>query len=569
MFRRVWDRGVRLTVLGVIMTIGQSWPLRAQSIDASDASALGRPDSMAQVNSVDQLSDVSPTDWSRSALDSLTTLYNCIQGYPDGTFRGNQAVSRNELAVALDACLESLSDRTASADELAATKARLEEILTLANSLKDVVDSVESRTDTLEAQQFSTTTKLQGQVVLAPQFGVTTQTPAIVPRPTTGPEVPNPVVNPAARGLPGIEAPDLGESRGTAIARVRLSFNTSFSGKDLLNTVLETGNGGQDFFSAAGLNGPANSFPVPPGIGTNNRPPLVDLGTIDYAGVEREVRLYRLAYTFEPLSDVSLTVGSNIYPSDFIDFNSYANDEAQDFSSGFFINNPLIVTNTVDGPGGAGVAVDWGINQQLSLRGLFIAASPTNPTGEDDGLFSAPFQISTELEYGDNFGRNDRNNYAVRLQYTRSAARNSAVVQNVVGLNAEATFGRFGVFGRYGISINPRQGGDGLPNAGLFEFVPGVDNKANIQTWMAGAGYKDLVFDGSLLAVAVGQPFNVNTALENYSPQTNFELFYRFPVNENLTLTPTLMYITNPLNLDVADADNSILQGLLRATFSF
>ena len=57
---------------------------------------------------------------------------------------------------------------------------------------------------------------------------------------------------------------DTGSSRASALARVRLSFNTSFTGSDLLETTLETGNGGEDFFSSAGLAGPSNFFPVPP-----------------------------------------------------------------------------------------------------------------------------------------------------------------------------------------------------------------------------------------------------------------------------------------------------------------
>ena len=78
-----------------------------------------------------------------------------------------------------------------------------------------------------------------------------------------------------------------------------------------------------------------------------------------------------------------------------------------DFNSGFFINNPLIVTNTVESPGGAGGAFDWNIGGgPLSLRGLYLASSATSPTAPDNGLFSAPYQGSAELEYADTFGGN-------------------------------------------------------------------------------------------------------------------------------------------------------------------
>lgn len=50
--------------------------------------------SMEQVTSVSQLSDVQPTDWAFQALQSLVERYGCIAGYPDGTYRGNRALTR-------------------------------------------------------------------------------------------------------------------------------------------------------------------------------------------------------------------------------------------------------------------------------------------------------------------------------------------------------------------------------------------------------------------------------------------------------------------------------------------
>ncbi|MCC8456036.1 iron uptake porin, partial [Streptomyces rochei] len=50
--------------------------------------------SMDQVTSVSQLSDVKPTDWAFQALQSLVERYGCIAGYPDGTYRGNRAMTR-------------------------------------------------------------------------------------------------------------------------------------------------------------------------------------------------------------------------------------------------------------------------------------------------------------------------------------------------------------------------------------------------------------------------------------------------------------------------------------------
>ncbi|NEQ22124.1 MAG: S-layer homology domain-containing protein, partial [Microcoleus sp. SIO2G3] len=63
---------------------------------------------MEQVTSVSQLSDVQPTDWAYEALRSLVERYGCIAGYPDGTFRGNRAMTRYEFAAGLNACMNQI-----------------------------------------------------------------------------------------------------------------------------------------------------------------------------------------------------------------------------------------------------------------------------------------------------------------------------------------------------------------------------------------------------------------------------------------------------------------------------
>ena len=47
-----------------------------------------------QVTSVTQFSDVYPTDWAYQALAGLVETYGCVAGYPNGTFRGNRAMTR-------------------------------------------------------------------------------------------------------------------------------------------------------------------------------------------------------------------------------------------------------------------------------------------------------------------------------------------------------------------------------------------------------------------------------------------------------------------------------------------
>ncbi|MCG9890754.1 MAG: iron uptake porin [Thermosynechococcaceae cyanobacterium MS004] len=482
-------------------------------------------DPLEQVTSVSQLSDVQPTDWAFQALQSLVERYGCIAGYPDGTFKGNRAATRYELAAALNACLDQVSDKFATKEDLATVKALQEEFKAELAILKGRVDGLEARTATLEAQQFSTTTKLQGLVVFAGQYGDQVGTKGV-------------------------------DSRATAIGRVRLYFNTSFKGDDLLSIGFETGNGGNDFFSDFGL---ATTNPAPFNKPT---PEIINLGGIVYVGSGPDVSLLLLSYTFKPTKNLAITVGPVLRPSDYIDNNSYSSDETSDFSTSFLIKNRLILTSAIDGPGGAGAVFDWNIGGgPFTLRGLYMAAAATTFAGNPDidgdgtpdpingGLFGDPYQATAELEYAKSFGKDDKNNVAVRLQYTRASTFN--LHQNVLGINTEATFGKFGIFGRYGISINPKFG-----DADLF------GNNNNIQTWMAGVALKDLLIPSSSLSFAVGQPF---IAPGSQPTETNFEAFYRFPINDNITVTPAVMVITNPFNSDT----NTVIQGLVRATFSF
>jgi len=69
---------------------------------------------LAQVTSITQFSDVSPSDWAYEALAFLANSedqggLDCLEGYPDGTYRGNRALTRFEFAAGLAACLDAIS----------------------------------------------------------------------------------------------------------------------------------------------------------------------------------------------------------------------------------------------------------------------------------------------------------------------------------------------------------------------------------------------------------------------------------------------------------------------------
>ena len=186
-----------------------------------------------QVNSVSQLRDVSPTDWAYEALTSLVERYGCIVGYPDRTFRGNRALSRYEFAAGLNACMQQMERLIAGSESvLREDVATLQRLVTEFEAelaaLGARVDNLEGRVAFLEDNQFSTTTKLQGEVIFAitdvlAGDGSTSTFPAIF-SPTGNIDIDNP-------------------SQQTVFAnRVRLDLISSFTGQDQLKIRLTSGN---------------------------------------------------------------------------------------------------------------------------------------------------------------------------------------------------------------------------------------------------------------------------------------------------------------------------------------
>src|SRR5919202_3839458 len=130
--------------------------------------------SLDQVTNVSQLSDVRPTDWAYEALRSLVERYGCIAGYPDGTFRGNRAMPHYEFEAGVNSCLQQVeklirggTSNLATKEDLAAVQRLQEEFAAELATLRGRVDTLEARTATIEANKFSTTTKLNGETIFS------------------------------------------------------------------------------------------------------------------------------------------------------------------------------------------------------------------------------------------------------------------------------------------------------------------------------------------------------------------------------------------------------------------
>jgi len=110
--------------------------------------------SMGQVTNVNQLRDVSPTDWAYEALRSLVDRYGCISGFPNQTYRGNQPLTRYEFAAGLNSCLNQIERLIAANsgpddEELALIERMTQEFEAELATLGGRTDEIESRTAVL------------------------------------------------------------------------------------------------------------------------------------------------------------------------------------------------------------------------------------------------------------------------------------------------------------------------------------------------------------------------------------------------------------------------------------
>lgn len=493
------------------------------------------------VTSVSQLSDVRPTDWAFTALQSLVERYGCIAGYPDRTFRGKQSTSRYEFAAGLNACLDKineiisagLADKVGKEDLAVLQKLQAEFAAELV-TLRGRVDALDSKTAKLEAQQFSTTTKLESQVITAVSASGSRSDFLLTPN--------------------GTPTTNSGKANPTVISRVRLNFNTSFTGEDLLLTRLEVGNSGTNLNNS--LDNAGDVFLGFTGFNNSSK--------FDYSGVGTTVTLNRLRYDFPIGKNIQASIGAVMSLNDHIDQNSFANDESVDFAGGLFINNPLILPVN-DGAGGA---ISWNIANAFTLRAGYVAANAASPTANavapngitNRGLSGDPYQGTVELEFAPKNSDQEKP-FAVRLQYTRAAVNN--LDYNTGGVNLEWAFNRaIAVFGRYGFG-NIISRGTAIALA-LPSYTTSADSSINPQTWSAGLAFPDLFKEGAMAAIAIGQPF-IESKVGN-ATQTNVELFYRFPLFSNISITPDLQFIFNPNN---NSGNSTITVGTLRTVFSF
>ncbi|MBE9068611.1 iron uptake porin [Leptolyngbya cf. ectocarpi LEGE 11479] len=177
----------------------------SSSLSIAELRQTSRP-SRASISVVSGLSDVLPSDWAYTGLQSLVEEYGCLEGYPNSSYR---AMTRYEFAAGLNACLDVIAHLSAPdiRSDLDTIHRLQEEFSAELATIRGRVDTLVANVAELEANQFSTT-KLKGQL----------DAHLVVP----------------------FNAPDANDAP-TFEYRTHLNFDTSFIGEDRLRIRLQAG----------------------------------------------------------------------------------------------------------------------------------------------------------------------------------------------------------------------------------------------------------------------------------------------------------------------------------------
>ncbi len=547
-------------IFTVMLVMGATLPAAAnpvpeqtiQSIKSISVAATPSGDSnntMAQVTSVSQLSDVQPTDWAFQALQSLVERYGCIAGYPDGTFRGNRALTRYEFAAGLNACLDRVNEliATASADtinkqDLATLQKLQEDFSAELASLRGRVDALEASTAQLEANQFSTTTKLNGLVVAA--------------------------IAGIANGQ-NIETGNDVNGSVIFVDRARLFLNTSFTGKDKLLTLLSAGN----------LRGYASTTRTSEGS-------LSFIRAQDETLPDNSLGLETLEYTF-PLTD-STTVLLGVAGAAFYDFiktvTLFDGDGDSGALSRFGTRNPIY--NLGDGAG-LGITQELGKNFELNLG--YLAGQHNDPSN-GNGLFNGPYSAIGQLL----FKPSDRLNlgltyvHSYRADDTGTGSRNATFNQfdanyfenrQIIGPNQNTPNVPIST-NAYAVELSWRitdkivlGGWAGYNRTRLLSTVGGFFDRGDVEilNYAVTLAFPDFGKQGSLLGFVFGmEPKVTNSTVAQVAEDNNdsyhIEGFYQYQLTDNIAITPGVIWITSP---GFNNNNDDLVIGAVRTTFSF
>lgn len=549
--------------------IGLLAPVAVQAADLN-ISGVNQYASQDQVTSINQFSDVRPTDWAYQALSNLVEKYGCVAGYPDGTYRGSKAMTRYEAAALLNACLDRVTEVT---DELKRLMKEFEQELAV---IRGRVDGLEARVGELEASQFSTTTKLRGVatfVLGANSFDGDRWS-------TLAPPVYQAAF--AATGYNGnpniVTRAQAYEGATTFNYNLDLYFDTSFTGKDLLRTRLRAGNFGQSAYSGnppVGLNAMEIAFEE--GCG------MADCGDV--------LAVNRLFYQFPIGANFTATVGPRVRQDDMLAFwpSAYPADTVLDIFT--YAGAPGTYSLNLGGGGGI-----WWKSGNFSVSANYVSAnadvgSPNlgnYPNCGGIGTDCSSSTFTTQIGWAGpvlglaaayTYSQGGAGLYGGNGTPLAVAGFGLAESVNSVGLSGywQPTFGAWFPSISYGWGINTYNGNISDTIISSDTGYGSVLDGAQSQSWYVGMQWADVFWKGNALGMAVGQPTFITKSGDNSVASLRdgnyaWEGWYKFQVTDNISVTPAIYYLSAPLGQLTrypGGGNFNNFGGLLKTTFRF
>ena len=481
-----------------------------------------------QVTSVNQFSDLRPSDWAYQALSNLVEKYGCVAGYPDGTYKGGQAMTRYEAAALLNACLDRVTEVT---DELQRLMDEFKKELAV---LKGRVDGLEAKVGTLEAQQFSTTTKLSGLATFV---------------------------------IGGIDYSGGGKNKiidykGDAVRApsnvtfnydVQLTFDTSFTGKDLLRTNLRAGNFGTSVFGGE-PHALGNSAELEVAFEEDTGPNIV--------GIDK------LFYQFPIGNQFTATVGARVGQEDMLAL--WPSVYPADTILNLFTVNGAPAAYSKNLGAGAGL---WWQNNGWSVSANYVSALGSDST---KGIFTEDAGATASVQLG---YQQEQWGIAAIWTYiqpdTQFVPGTTPLVHGAVDHTAGAETNAFGLSAFWqpmtsgwlpSVSI-----GWGINNTYYSTSRPAGSLRQS-QSWMAGLQWTDVFMKGNDFGFAVGSAVFATSLTGGVSPDDGnlaWEWWYKFQVTDNITITPALFYLSRPMGQRTPEGGFSALGALIKTTFKF
>ena len=554
------------------------------------ATTIGAEATAEQIEQATQALEVKPGDWAYQTLQALSTKYSC-----GNTPAGNKILSREEFATSLNGCVQSIEQlvarrkprraikkRRPSAPQMVAPPAAAPEMISpppepapivappepqieqeesisqqdldrlkgLIQSFNAELQGIDSRVQALDdsvtklkAQAFSTTTKLNGEAIFT-------------------------LSGYGGRGT-GIGA---NGSTGNILGdRVRLNFDTSFTGKDLLRTRLQSRN--------------ITSFNA--GVTGSNMTRLgYDGGDAVGGTFSNSTAVSQLKYNF-PISAqtkvITQVVGAE-FNDEYYNFNPVLESSGNGALSRFGRFNPIYRLSN----DGAQLGVDHSFSKELGLVVAYAApiANSASSTAQGAGIFNGSNVFFGQVRITPTEALNLGLAYA-RSYHTNgtnlSGGTGSTIADNpFAGIATSAN--HYSFLASYKLSPgfvfsgwagfteatreNAAGGNASMSNYAVSLAFPDFGQKGNALAFVVGIPPKLNTRNGSGLGAANATGVNTATGASVGNPNTSYhiEALYRVKLSDNLAITPGLILITNP---EHNSANPTEYVGTIRSTFRF